>query len=36
VPVPSGDLRMSHYKDLAFRLAVVTAFVLVLAAPLRW
>ena len=28
--------RMSRYKDLALRLAVVAAFVLVLAAPLRW
>jgi hypothetical protein len=28
--------RMSRYKDLAIRLAVVVAFVLVLAAPLRW
>jgi hypothetical protein len=27
---------MSRYKDLALRLAVVAAFVLVLAAPLRW
>jgi hypothetical protein len=28
--------RMSRYKDLALRLAVVVSFVLVLAAPLRW
>jgi len=27
---------MSRYKDLALRLAVVAAFVLVLAAPIRW
>jgi hypothetical protein len=27
---------MSRYKDLALRLAVVAAFVLTLAAPLRW
>jgi hypothetical protein len=27
---------MSRYKDLAFRLAVVAAFVLTLAAPVRW
>jgi len=27
---------MSRFKDLALRLAVVTSFVLVLAAPFRW
>ena len=27
---------MSRHKDLALRLAVVAAFVLTLAAPLRW
>jgi len=27
---------MSRYKDLAIRLAVVAAFVLTLAAPVRW
>jgi hypothetical protein len=31
-----GRLRMSRYKDMALRLAVVAAFVLALAAPLRW
>jgi hypothetical protein len=27
---------MNRFKELALRLAVVTAFVLVLAAPFRW
>ena len=31
-----GDSVMSRYKDLALRLAVVAAFVLTLAAPIRW
>jgi len=35
-PTLSGEIRMSRYKELAMRLAVVAAFVLVLAAPLRW
>jgi hypothetical protein len=35
-PHSSGESEMSRYKDLALRLAVVTSFVLVLAAPWRW
>ena len=35
-PPPWGDSVMSRIKDLALRLAVVAAFVLVLAAPFRW
>jgi len=33
---PQGEQPMSRTKDLALRLAVVAAFVLVLAAPFRW
>ena len=33
---PHGDAVMSRFKELALRLAVVAAFVLVLAAPFRW
>ena len=36
LPPIQGDSGMSRHKDLAFRLAVVAAFVLTLAAPLRW
>ena len=35
-PELKGDQPMSRTKDLALRLAVVAAFVLVLAAPFRW
>jgi hypothetical protein len=35
-PTQMETHRMSRYKDLALRLAVVVSFVLVLAAPLRW
>lgn len=35
-PDVTGDSGMSRYQDIALRLAVVAAFVLVLAAPLRW
>ena len=35
-PMDGETHRMSRYKDLALRLAVVAAFVLTLAAPLRW
>ena len=33
---PHGDCVMTRYSNLAIRLAAIAAFVLVLAAPLRW
>jgi hypothetical protein len=32
----TGDTQMGRYTELALRVAVVAAFVLVLAAPFRW
>jgi hypothetical protein len=35
-PEAAGDLEMSRLTPVAFRVAVLVAFVLVLAAPFRW
>ncbi|CAN5604508.1 hypothetical protein BH23CHL8_BH23CHL8_27480 [soil metagenome] len=35
-PDSTGDIAMGRYTELSLRVAVVAAFVLVLAAPFRW